>query len=1594
MRKGVIAVAYEEVRKPSYRPLLDRVFFVEDVGAKEDHGLYILDPMSRAGGWAAAFLAALLYRKDFQYRQLVDRKTGMTETSVIEELKLRLQPFLRDIKAHLQEFMTHSYGVAPELLKKMGQGNAMERVVVLGGTLTGREAAYASLLLNPENVETLVSNEIEKRLLERQFQKAGLLRPEISSAPEAIAQRSESRAVTGDQAEEILKRLKAEGLDQVKAEFLKGNFDNDLKALKLALVDYRGSLQWKPEITSEDIQPISDFVIAVSERIGKARSEVRLTPVQEKQFQKAMKDLVAHVWDRVAVEAGVKRRAAAIKTLGELKDLRAMTALIKALRDDQPAVRRSAKKTLDVLVKDSDAVLILIEVLKTGDVFARIYAAETLGKLKDLRAVPALIEALKDEQISVRQAAADALGELKDPRAIAGLTAVSKDRSEHEFVRFAASQALKAISDPRTLVQDESILDWRSKHGKTLQQILDQFVKEYDFRGFDGADDVNYPQQVDEELLRWVGNALGSVKFYSQRHDRSVQLKAGDSFVIAGDNGPSTQKFKDALIVGLRDAGINVIDLGVTVSGNLYKSISNFGVQGGLYVTRSHVEVGTNGAKPNIGGITLYGGMLQQAKYRILDAQYAKADQRGTLSNSKEVLDQSREMYLESLMKGYGHLPELLKSAGMKVAFNLNSGSATGYVPFFQKMFGQDVTLLKSEGDPMATKGLADPTRLDKKALAHPDANMVQYSKDHPDVFVMNFDLDVDRVSLLQGGQLYLGDEMFYCMIEYMLTLDPYKDLLRKIYPDSRMKIEFGQLVRHFGGTAKLHPKGHSKVKATIDILLSQMVKTGGFQDVAALLKVYPGFRIAQSEYSLHFFLTSDRGEAFDDALEFSLFWLNVFAKIKLKHQRTDWSYGDYVRDLKAKSIIKESIQIKEQRTAMPDDVKGAVMDRMKDSVMEYFKGRSDFTYVPDWEADYEAQMKPYTLINIEGVYHLITPMGEMFWGQSNTSPKVSFGTQSTSVENTRKLAGITAALMIRARQKVAPQAPKFHPLEAAELFKAWLSDTHKVSFADWSRMYSNTDEAKYDAWLSDGLEDSILFSFPTDEAALSEFSVRSEVRMESARKSLAVAVALGSLSAAQAAAQFVTVRITDFAEVGPIISVSGYIASRTNVALWVKVFRETKKDLRVGSWSDRQTLYDGLLGAHATNSITMNIPSEDYGFVRFSEEDRPEDLPVTIPPTTNLTVSSGATIVAQADGGYRIDTAGPGPVVVTLASAPVNLKWGTDFTFYARGKVDNDKKTIKVTFEGVNAGESKTFVFDDVNPGQGSKTLKTIPKELLPAFLVSDIKIEFSGKYLEIAPVRSEVRLQPASDGQVRLTEKEEKRFQKAMKDLEHKWYERRKIYSDKFGWMVPANASKRRINAARTLGEFRDPRAVHLLKKMLAHYEGDDFRIALLEALGRIGDPSAMPAISEFFTSIDPVDREAAFRAAELMGLPALPALATVLKDKNISIRELAIKTLKSMNAFSLLSEGITSEYPDVRSAGYSALGEFGNFPAMIKGLNDPSPHVRAAIVWVFSEHLTPNLSKSLLLSSRMRASISTILLSFLTVKILSTLSLKGST
>ncbi len=87
----------------------------------------------------------------------------------------------------------------------------------------------------------------------------------------------------------------------------------------------------------------------------------------------------------------------------------------------------------------------LINILKTDSSYkVRLRVVVALGQLKDRRAVPALIYALYDKNYTVRGLAAAALAQIGDKRALFGLRRVAK-QDKHGFVRARAIAALRVI---------------------------------------------------------------------------------------------------------------------------------------------------------------------------------------------------------------------------------------------------------------------------------------------------------------------------------------------------------------------------------------------------------------------------------------------------------------------------------------------------------------------------------------------------------------------------------------------------------------------------------------------------------------------------------------------------------------------------------------------------------------------------------------------------------------------------------------------------------------------------------------------------------------------------------------------------------------------------------------------------------------------------------------------------------------------------------------------------------------------------------------------------------------------------------------------
>jgi len=165
-------------------------------------------------------------------------------------------------------------------------------------------------------------------------------------------------------------------------------------------------------------------------------------------------------------ETWEERHGAAI-ALGELKNLKAIPALITALKDNNKDVRKRAAEAIEKIAEINpnskevlEAIPALITALKDEGSNVRWTAAEAIGKIAEanpnskevLEAIPALITALKDEDSDVRLSAAEAIGKIAEANpgkevleAVPALITALKD--ENSVVRLSAAEAIGKISE-------------------------------------------------------------------------------------------------------------------------------------------------------------------------------------------------------------------------------------------------------------------------------------------------------------------------------------------------------------------------------------------------------------------------------------------------------------------------------------------------------------------------------------------------------------------------------------------------------------------------------------------------------------------------------------------------------------------------------------------------------------------------------------------------------------------------------------------------------------------------------------------------------------------------------------------------------------------------------------------------------------------------------------------------------------------------------------------------------------------------------------------------------------------------------------------
>jgi HEAT repeat protein/beta-lactamase regulating signal transducer with metallopeptidase domain len=142
-------------------------------------------------------------------------------------------------------------------------------------------------------------------------------------------------------------------------------------------------------------------------------------------------------------------RSAAARSLGKLKDSRAVPGLIGALRDPDPKVRASAAEALAEF-EDTRAIAPLTSLLGDPSTDVKQTALEALSHFEGNLPSAAIIRLLSDPDAEVRHKAAHLAGSSRDRSALGPLAKLVGDPDSD--VRQAAIQAIGELGDPSSAV--------------------------------------------------------------------------------------------------------------------------------------------------------------------------------------------------------------------------------------------------------------------------------------------------------------------------------------------------------------------------------------------------------------------------------------------------------------------------------------------------------------------------------------------------------------------------------------------------------------------------------------------------------------------------------------------------------------------------------------------------------------------------------------------------------------------------------------------------------------------------------------------------------------------------------------------------------------------------------------------------------------------------------------------------------------------------------------------------------------------------------------------------------------------------------------
>ena len=305
------------------------------------------------------------------------------------------------------------------------------------------------------------------------------------------------------------------------------------------------------------------------------------------------------------------------------------------------------------------------------------------------------------------------------------------------------------------------------------------------FRGYDIRGKV--PEELNEEGAYIIGRAYGT--FLSQR-------RINES-VVTGDNRLTTETLKKALIQGLIDSGINIIDNGLGLVFFMYFAQYYYQSKGGVNVSASHNPKEYNGFKLAVGfSDTMVTEEMIEFKEIVKSRKFVIASKKGTY-RKEDIF----ETYKKDL---YKRMPEKLNFKIVVDGGNCTSGK---FLPDILRGTGCEVIEQNTELDGNFPLGTPDPTEKDYLT------RLAEGVKKNNADLGLCFDPDGDRIGIVdEDGTFVWNDVLVSIFATDLLDFVPHA----KIIFNALCSKQVTDVIKEKNGIPIMWLVGHSFIKAKL----------------------------------------------------------------------------------------------------------------------------------------------------------------------------------------------------------------------------------------------------------------------------------------------------------------------------------------------------------------------------------------------------------------------------------------------------------------------------------------------------------------------------------------------------------------------------------------------------------------------------------------------------------------------------------------------------------------------------------------------------------------------------------------------------------